>query len=59
MQNEGGDQEERYTKTERFFREPWNDFVKLVRWPIVLVTLLWFQFALRKAVELGPLTEEE
>lgn len=51
--------EERYTATEKFFRNPWNAFVRWARWPIVLVTLLWFQFAVSKAVELGPLTEEE
>ena len=27
---------------ERFFRGPWNSFIMIGRWPIVILTLLWF-----------------
>ena len=30
---------------EAFFGGPWNNTVKVLRWPIIVLTLIWFQYA--------------
>ena len=46
-------------KVESFFRNQWNGCIRALRWPIVILVIVWFQFALKHALNIGPLTESE
>jgi len=44
---------------ENFFRTYWNTGVRKMKWFIVVSTFLWFFYAINRARQIGPLTEEE
>lgn len=52
-------QEDEIGMIEAFFGGAWNNGIKALRWPIVIITLIWFQYAVDQALLLGPVTKAE
>lgn len=48
-----------YSAIEQFFGGPWNKWVHKLRYLIILIMAGWIGFAVYKAKDIGPLTEEE
>lgn len=48
-----------YSQIELFFAGTWNNKVRQFRFIIILVMAGWLGFAIYKAKDIGPLTEEE
>lgn len=44
---------------EKFFGNQWNDGVKMLKFPIIIITIIWLVVAGYFASKLGPLTEQE